>query len=212
VKDPYALRRCAISIIRILIDKNIALDIHQLIDTFFPEDKKDHKLSLINFFYDRLENYIREQGYETLVIQSVCEQKPALINDVLNKIEAIEQFKQFELSNNLAQSNKRVLNILKKYEKKLDGNINESLFENKSEHALFKTIQSISKQNKSFLDKKNYKSLLENLIHLSGPIDEFFEDTMINAEDIKIKHNRHQLLAELNKSMNIIANLSVLGT
>ena len=212
VKDPYALRRCAISIIRILIDKNIALDIHQLIDTFFPEDKKDHKLSLFNFFYDRLENYIREQGYETLVVQSVCEQKPALINDVINKIEAIEQFKQFELSNNLAQSNKRVMNILKKYEKKLDGNINESLFENKSEHALFKIIQSISKQNKSFLDKKNYKSLLENLIHLSGPIDEFFEDTMINAEDIKIKHNRHQLLAELNKSMNIIANLSVLGT
>jgi glycyl-tRNA synthetase beta chain len=212
VKDPYALRRSAISIIRILIDKNIDLNIHQLIDTFFPEDKKDHKLSLFNFFYDRLENYIREQGYETLVVQSVCEQKPALINDVINKIEAIEQFKQFELSNNLAQSNKRVLNILKKYEKKLDGNINESLFENKSEHALFKTIQSISKQNKSFLDKKNYKSLLENLIHLSGPIDDFFEDTMINAEDIKIKHNRHQLLAELNKSMNIIANLSVLGT
>jgi glycyl-tRNA synthetase beta chain len=212
VKDPYALRRSAISIIRILIDKNIDLNIHQLIDTFFPEDKKDHKLSLFNFFYDRLENYIREQGYETLVVQSVCEQKPSLINDVINKIEAIEQFKQFELSNNLAQSNKRVLNILKKYEKKLDGNINESLFENKSEHALFKIIQSISKQNKSFLDKKNYKSLLENLIHLSGPIDEFFEDTMINAEDIKIKHNRHQLLAELNKSMNIIANLSVLGT
>ena len=212
VKDPYALRRCAISIIRILIDKNIDLNIHQLIDTFFPEDKKDHKLSLFNFFYDRLENYIREQGYETLVVQSVCEQKPSLINDVINKIEAIEQFKQFELSNNLAQSNKRVLNILKKYEKKLDGNINESLFENKSEHALFKIIQSISKQNKSFLDKKNYKSLLENLIHLSGPIDDFFEDTMINAEDIKIKHNRHQLLAELNKSMNIIANLSVLGT
>ena len=212
VKDPYALRRCAISIIRILIDKNINLDINQLIDTFFPLKKIDYKKSLINFFYDRLENYIREQGYATLVIQSVCEQKPAFINDVLNKIEAIEQFKQFELSNNLAQSNKRVLNILKKYEKKLDGNINESLFENESERALFKTIQSISKQNKDFLDNKNYKGLLENLIHLSGPIDQFFEDTMINAEDFKIKHNRHQLLAELNKSMNIIANLSVLGT
>lgn len=212
VKDPYALRRCAISIIRILIDKNIDLDINQLIDAFFPEDQKDNKLNLINFFYDRLENYIREQGYETLVVQSVCEQKPSFINDVLNKIEAIEQFKQFELSNNLAQSNKRVLNILKKYEKNLDGDINVSLFENESEHALFKTVQSISKQNKTFLDKKNYKGLLENLIHLSGPIDDFFEHTMINAEDIKIKHNRHQLLAELNKSMNIIANLSVLGT
>src|SRR6056300_787085 len=193
VKDPFALRRAAISIIRVLIECDINLD-------------------LIELIFDRLQNFIKDRGYETLVVQSVCDDKPRLINDIILKVEAVNEFKKIDISENLAQSNKRVLNILKKYENSLTEKVNQDLLESDSEKLLYQSILKVTENNKIFLEAKNYKSLLNNLIHLSEPIDNFFEDTMVNADKKNIKHNRHLLLSDLNKAMNIIANLSVLGT
>ena len=113
VKDPFALRRAAISIIRILIECDINLDLIELINKTFPGDHEENKAHLIDFIYDRLENFIKDRGYETLVVQSVCDSQPNFINDIILKVEAVNEFKKIDISENLAQSNKRVLNILK---------------------------------------------------------------------------------------------------
>ena len=212
VKDPFALRRAAISIIRILIECDINLDLIELINKNFPSDQEENKDYLIDFIFDRLQNFIKDRGYETLVVQSVCDSQPRLINDIILKVEAVNEFKKIDISENLAQSNKRVLNILKKYENSLTEKVNQDLLESDSEKLLYQSILKVTENNKIFLEAKNYKSLLNNLIHLSEPIDKFFEDTMVNADNKNIKHNRHLLLSDLNKAMNIIANLSVLGT
>ena len=212
VKDPFALRRTAISIIRVLIECNINLDLTELINKNFPDEHKENKAHLIDFIYDRLENFIKDRGYETLVVQSVCDSQPRFINDIILKVEAVNEFKKIDISENLAQSNKRVLNILKKYENPLIDEVNQDLLESDSEKLLYQSILKVNENNKGFLVTKNYNNLLNNLIHLSEPIDNFFEDTMVNADNKNIKHNRHLLLSELNKAMNIIANLSVLGT
>jgi glycyl-tRNA synthetase beta chain len=212
VKDPFALRRAAISIIRILIECDINLDLIELINKNFPSDQEENKDYLIDFIFDRLQNFIKDRGYETLVVQSVCDSQPRLINDIILKVEAVNEFKKIDISENLAQSNKRVLNILKKYENSLTEKVNQDLLESDSEKLLYQSILKVTENNKIFLEAKNYKSLLNNLIHLSEPIDNFFEDTMVNADNKNIKHNRHLLLSDLNKAMNIIANLSVLGS
>ena len=212
VKDPFALRRAAISIIRILIECDINLDLIELINKTFPGDHEGDKAHLIDFIYDRLENFIKDRGYETLVVQSVCDSQPRLINDIILKVEAVNEFKKIDISENLAQSNKRVLNILKKYDNPLTEKVNQDLLESDSEKLLYQSIVKVNENNKGYLEAKKYNILLNNLIHLSEPIDNFFEDTMVNADDKDIKHNRHLLLSELNKAMNIIANLSVLGT
>lgn len=211
VKDPFALRRAAISIIRILIEKKINLDILNLINIFFPDKEKSRKEDLINFLYDRLENYVKDQGYDLQLVKAVCHNKPSCINDILPKIEAMAEFRKDDLSDNLAQSNKRVLNILKKYESDLNGQIDTNLFENKFEHQLSKTLNSVAEENKKYFDSSNYTELLKNLINLSKPIDQFFDNTMINSDNNKVKHNRHLLLFQLSTSMNIIGDLSVLG-
>ena len=212
VKDPFALRRAAISIIRILIECDINLDLIELINNAFPADHEEDKAHLIDFIYDRVENFIKDRGYETLVVQSVCDSQPNFINDIILKVEAVNEFKKIDVSENLAQSNKRVLNILKKYDNSLTDKVNQDLLESDSEKLLYQSIVKVNENNKGYLEAKKYNILLNNLIHLSEPIDNFFEDTMVNADDTDIKHNRHLLLSELNKAMNIIANLSVLGT
>ena len=212
VKDPFALRRAAISIIRILIECDINLDLIELINKTFPSDHEQDKAHLIDFIYDRVENFIKDRGYETLVVQSVCDSQPNFINDIILKVEAVNEFKKIDISENLAQSNKRVLNILKKYDNPLTDKVNQDLLESDSEKLLYQSIVKVNENNKGYLEAKKYNILLNNLIHLSEPIDNFFEDTMVNADDTDIKHNRHLLLSELNKAMNIIANLSVLGT
>jgi len=212
VKDPFALRRCAISIIRILIEKEIDLNFIKLIDNFFPKEKKQDKDDLYAFIFDRLENFIRDKGFETLEVQSVCEDRPSILSDILIKVNAISKFKNNSKSQSLAQSNKRVINILKKYDQELSDEINVNIFENTFEKDLYFAIENVDKLNQDYLEKKNYEELLMNLESLSEPIDQFFESTMINSDNEKVKHNRHLLLSRLNKSMNIIANLSVLGT
>ena len=212
VKDPFALRRAAISIIRILIECDINLDLIELINKTFPDDHVENKAHLIDFIYDRLENFIKDRGYETLVVQSVCDSQPNFINDIILKVEAVNEFKKIDISENLAQSNKRVLNILKKYDNPLTEKVNQDLLESDSEKLLYQSIVKVNENNKGYLEAKKYNNLLNNLIHLSKPIDNFFEDTMVNADNKDTKHNRHLLLSELNKAMNIIANLSVLGT
>ena len=209
-KDPFSLRRNAIGIIRIIIEKNIALNFSDLIDKHMPKDKKDAGDSLKTFIYERLSNYLKDKNFTSNEVDAVISSRPYYLNDIISKLEAIKKFSALEQSKDLASANKRVSNILKKFTGSIE-KVDESLLEEVEEIQLFKTITKLNPIIIEALKKKNFIKALNSLVDLKNPIDQFFENVMVNSENEKIKINRHNLLKQLHISLNSVADISKLA-
>ena len=209
-KDPFSLRRNAIGIIRILIEKNIALNIIDLIDKNSPKNNQETNMDLKIFIYERLSNYLKDRDYKSNEVDAVISSKPRYLNDIISKLDAIRKFNKLEQSKNLASANKRVSNILKKFTgpiKKVD----KSLLSEKEEMKLFNTINKLEPVILKSLNNKNFFGALNSLVKLKEPIDQFFENVMVNSENEKIRNNRHNLLKQLHISLNCVADISKLA-
>lgn len=209
-KDPFSLRRNAIGIIRILIEKNIAINFIDLIDKNSPKSNQENNISLKQFIYERLSNYLKEKGYKTNEIDAVISSKPQFLNNIIKKLDAIQKFIRLEQSQTLASSNKRVSNILKKFTgpiKKVD----ESLLCEKEEIKLFNSINELDPILVKSINDEKFFEALNALVELKEPIDQFFENVMVNSENQKIKNNRHNLLKQLHISLNHVADISKLA-
>ena len=209
-KDPFSLRRNAIGIIRIIIEKNIALNFSDLIDKHTPKDKKDAGDSLKTFIYERLSNYLKDKNFTSNEVDAVISSRPYYLNDIISKLEAIKKFSTLKQSKDLASANKRVSNILKKFTGSIE-KVDESLLEEVEEIQLFKTITKLNPIIIEALKKKNFIEALNSLVDLKNPIDQFFENVMVNSENEKIKINRHNLLKQLHISLNSVADISKLA-
>jgi len=209
-KDPFSLRRNAIGIIRILIEKNVPLNFSNLIDKHTPKDKNDTGDSLKTFIYERLSNYLKDKNFTSNEVDAVISSRPNYLNDVIGKLDAIKEFSKLDQSKDLASANKRVTNILKKFTGLIE-KVDESLLIEDEEIQLFKTITKLSPAIIKALKEKNFITALNSLVDLKNPIDEFFENVMVNSEDEKIKVNRHNLLKQLHISLNSVADISKLA-
>jgi glycyl-tRNA synthetase beta chain len=209
-KDPFSLRRNAIGVIRIIIEKNIALNFSDLIDKHMPKDKKEAGDSLKTFIYERLSNYLKDKNFTSNEVDAVISSRPCYLNDIISKLEAIKKFSGLDQCKNLASANKRVSNILKKFTGSIE-KIDESLFEEVEEIQLFKTITKLNPVIIEALNKKNFIGALNSLVDLKEPIDQFFENVMVNSDNEKIKTNRHNLLNQLHISLNSVADISKLA-
>ena len=209
-KDPFSLRRNAIGIIRILIEKNIPLNFSNLIDSHTPKNKKDTGDNLKTFIYERLSNYLKDKNFTSNEVDAVISSSPYYLNDIINKLDAIKKFSNLEQSKDLAAANKRVSNILKKFTGLIE-KVDESLLEKDEEIQLFKVITKLNPLIIKALKEKNFIAALNSLVDLKNPIDEFFENVMVNSEDEKIKINRHNLLKQLHISLNCVADISKLA-
>jgi len=206
-KDPFSLRRNAIGIIRILIEKNIPLNFLNLIETHAPKDIAD---SLKTFIYERLSNYLKDKNFTSNEVDAVISSRPFYLNDIISKLDAIREFSNLEQSKDLASANKRVSNILKKFTGSIE-KVDESLLEEDEEIQLFKTITKLNPKIIEALKEKNFIAALNSLVELKNPIDNFFENVMVNSGDEKIKMNRHNLLKQLHISLNSVADISKLA-
>jgi len=209
-KDPFSLRRNAIGVIRIIIEKNIALNFSDLIDMHMPKDKKEAGDSLKTFIYERLSNYLKDKNFTSNEVDAVISSRPCYLNDIISKLEAIKKFSGLDQCKNLASANKRVSNILKKFTGSIE-KIDESLLEEVEEIQLFKTITKLNPVIIEALNKKNFIGALNSLVDLKEPIDQFFENVMVNSDNEKIKTNRHNLLNQLHISLNSVADISKLA-
>ena len=209
-KDPFSLRRNAIGIIRILIEKNIPLNFSSLIDKYTEE--KIHKVrdNLKTFIYDRLSSYLKDRNFTSNEIDAVISSRPNYLNDTIKKIEAIKEFSSLKQSKDLASTNKRVSNILKKYTGSIQ-KVDESLLNEIEEIKLFKAITKLDPLIVKAINNKNFFEALDSLVALKDPIDQFFENVMVNSENEKIKNNRHNLLKILHTSLNSVADISKLA-
>ncbi|MBW8848251.1 MAG: glycine--tRNA ligase subunit beta [Burkholderiales bacterium] len=214
-KDPFALRRHALGVIRILVEKNLPLDLPALIDAAVPvfgELIENPSPALLSFFADRLSVSLRDQGYSAQEVDAVLALNPARLGDVPKRLEAVRAFAALPEAASLAAANKRVGNILKKVEGELPTAISQALLKEAAEQALAAAVAEVQPQADTLFEQHDYTGSLKALAALKAPVDAFFDDVMVNAEDPALRANRLALLGRLHAAMNRVADLSRLAT
>jgi len=213
-KDPFALRRHALGVIRMLVDKDLPLDVTALAQVATPAfgDKiSDASGALIDFIYDRLAGSLREQGYSAQEVDAVLTLRPQRLGDVAKRLTAVRAFTALPESPALAAANKRISNILKKTDD-VDAHVSEVLLQEVAEKALYAAMQSVLPRAQDQWQAGDYTASLQSLAALRAPVDAFFEDVMVNAEEMDLRLNRLGLLKCLHVAMNRVADLSKLAS
>ncbi len=215
-KDPFALRRHALGVLRMLIEKNLGVEIHAVIDAAWEAEKSipgvvDHRQDLMNFMFDRLRVMLRDQGYSAQEVDAVLTLRPAKANDVPKRLAAVRAFAALPEAEPLSAANKRIGNILKKIEGEVPSVIDPALLQEPAEQHLFETLQKIEPQADKLYGEGRYEQMLVSMAALKEPVDAFFDSVMVNAEDAALRANRQALLARLYGIMNRVAALSRLA-
>jgi glycyl-tRNA synthetase beta chain len=216
-KDPFALRRHALGIIRMLVEKDLALDLGQLLaqvalpfGTLITPDHAKLVDDVQTFMFDRLAGSLREQGYSPQEVDSVVSQKPQRLGDIPKRLAAVRAFAALPEAPALAAANKRVGNILKKAGE-VDAHVSLILLKEPAEIALFEAMKGVAPQAKAQFDAGDYTASLQTLAALRVPVDAFFDNVMVNAEEMDLRLNRQGLLKSLLDAMNRVADLSRLA-
>jgi glycyl-tRNA synthetase beta chain len=213
-KDPFALRRHALGIVRMLIEKDLPLALDELLGqavALFPQADPKTAILLSEFVYERLAGSLREQGYSAQEVDAVLALRPQRLGDVAKRLAAVRAFADLPEAPALAAANKRIGNILKKAAK-ADAHVSEVLLREDAEKALYAITQEIAPQATAQFEAGDYTASLQTLAALRGPVDAFFDDVMVNAEEADLRLNRLGLLATLHQAMNRVADLSRLAT
>ncbi|MCX8086335.1 MAG: glycine--tRNA ligase subunit beta [Rhodocyclaceae bacterium] len=206
-KDPYALRRHALGVIRMLIEKELPLDLPWL----FSAAKVKEVAPLEDFLYERLAGSLKEQGYSTLEVEAVLSLKPARLGDIPKRLAAVREFMKLPEAASLSAANKRVGNILKKAEGAVATECDAALFQEAAERALFTALAAVKPQADAAFAAGDYTASLLALAALKGPVDAFFDQVLVNVEDGRLRQNRLGLLASLHQAMNRVADLAKLS-
>ena len=213
-KDPFALRRHALGIIRMLMDKDLAVDWRQLLALAVPVfgDKiTDPSEALTTFLFDRLAGSLREQGFSAQEVDAVLALHPARLGQVPKLLAAVRAFAALPESPALAAANKRIGNILKKADE-VDAHVNPALLKENAEQALYEVMQRLLPESEALFKAGDYTGSLQTLAALRSPVDAFFDDVMVNAEEMDVRLNRQGLLKCLHEAMNRVADLSRLAS
>ena len=215
-RDPFALRRHALGVIRMLVEKDLPLDLSALLAGAVPAfgDKiTDASAALADFIYDRLAGSLREQGYSAQEVDAVLALRPQRLALVEKQLAAVRAFASLPEAPALAAANKRVGNILKKAEVEgpVDAHVNPELLQEKAEQDLFAALQRFVPEANAQFDAGDYTASLQTLAVLRAPVDAFFDDVMVNAEQLDVRMNRLGLLKMLHNAMNRVADLSRLA-
>jgi len=214
-KDPFALRRHALGVVRMLVEKDLPLELDALLRSAVPAfgDKiSDASAALGDFIYDRLSGSLREQGASAQEVDAVLALRPQRLADVAQRLAAVRAFAALPEAPALAAANKRVGNILKKAEGEVTAQVNEALLVEPAEKALNDSLKTVVPQANAAFVAGDLTASLQALAALKAPVDAFFDGVMVNAEDAALKANRLGLLATLHAAMNRVADLSRLAS
>ena len=236
-KDPFALRRHALGVIRMLIEKDLPLEVSSIIEmarevhndggiqfaahkaaagedmsVFTPRKPFDPETSwhVLDFIYERLAGLLRDQGYSAQEVDAVLSRRPQHLAGVAARLAAVRAFSALQEAAALAAANKRVSNILKKARPSVtnDANVDPALLREPAEQALAAALAEARPKADAAFERGDYTASLQALAALRAPVDAFFADVMVNADDPALKANRLALLAALHAAMNRVADLS----
>ncbi|MCW3150427.1 glycine--tRNA ligase subunit beta [Stutzerimonas stutzeri] len=215
-KDPYALRRAALGVLRILIEKQLDLDLVEAVNFAigqFGAQVKSAGLAdqVLEFIFDRLRARYEDEGVDVAAYLSVRAVQPGSALDFDQRVQAVQAFRTLPEAEALAAANKRVSNLLSKFEAKLPEAVEPRWFDNATEFSLYSAIQQAEQAVQPLAAARQYREALERLAHLRGPVDAFFEAVLVNAEDASVRANRYALLARLRGLFLGVADISALG-
>ena len=239
-KDPFALRRHALGIVRMLTDLQLNLSLENLLKvssnvfggrlfisgaqpSILPTGtygasatgiSLDTNVSekLAEFIYDRFASGLREQGVSPQEIDAVLSLNPQLLSVIPKLLEAVRTFSTLPEAPALAAANKRVGNILKKVEGEVKIEVKTNLLHEPAEIALNSALSKVKPQADKLFESGDYTASLKSLAALKAPVDDFFDNVMVNADDVDLKNNRLALLNQLHQTMNRVADLSKLAS
>ena len=213
-KDPFALRRHALGVIRMLIERSVPIGLDRLIALAVPAFGaaiNDPSAPLLDFIYERLAGSLREQGFSAQEVDAVLSLRPARLADVTARLAAVRAFAALPEAAALAAANKRVGNILKKADGAVAPHVNVELLTELAEAALHAALLDVQTTADAAFDQGDYPASLQALAALRAPVDAFFDTVMVNADDPALRANRLGLLARLHAAMNRVADLSKLA-
>ena len=218
-KDPFALRRHALGVIRMLVEKQLPLDLPQLLQAasqafgaLLPDPAKSNA-QLLDFIDERGAGYLREHGASAQEADAVIAARP-MWGEMPKALAAVRAFAQLPEAAALAAANKRIGNILKKAgdaEQVVDAHVSEVLLVEEAEKSLYAAMQQVVPQADAHFEAGRYTESLQTLAALRAPVDAFFDDVMVNAEQLDLRLNRQGLLKMLHQAMNRVADLSLLA-
>lgn len=211
-KDPYALRRSALGVLRMLMQHD--LDINDLLQTAynsFPQGKlADNTVAEVADFMQARLAVLLQNDHPQDIVAAVLAKQPSRLNDLAAKLQAVAAFKQLPEAATLAAANKRVQNLLKKADSEL-GAVNESLLQQDEEKALFSAAQALQPKIEAALAAQDFQTALSALASVKPQVDAFFDNVMVMADDAAVKQNRLNLLKQLADLMNAVADIAKLG-
>ncbi len=222
-KDPFALRRHALGVIRMLIEKELPLSLDTLLQQAtetFGDQLNSEADSPIHFIYDRLAGSLREQGYQVQEIEAVLSYQPKQLLDIPRRLEAVRAFSELPEAASLAAANKRVHNILAKGmkgESTVDREqisierLDIALLKEPAEITLHTILNKVKVKADATFEAGDYKESLRTLAALKAPVDAFFDNVMVFADDVALRNNRLCLLQLMHHTMNRIADLAKLA-
>jgi glycyl-tRNA synthetase beta chain len=215
IKDPFGLRRAAVSVLRIMIECRLPLDLQQLLvatqiaysDDVLTNDSKIFS-KVFDFVMERLRNYYQEQGIPIDSIEAVFACRPTSPLDFDQRIKAIQAFRKLPEMANLASANKRIHNILKKADQSFSSEPNPTYFKDKAERNLYDAMDSVNTTITPLLKTGDYQTALQHLASLQKVIDAFFDDVMVMVDDPKVRNNRLAFLQKVRELFLQVADVS----
>ena len=217
-KDPFALRRHALGVIRMLVEKKLPLNLPDVVQAaaqsfgaLLPDAARSNE-QLLHFIYERVSTYLRDQGYSAQEADAVIAARP-MWGEMPKALDAVRAFAQLPEAPALAAANKRIGNILKKAEAEgaIDAHVNPALLTDGAERALYDALQHTVPQADAQFTAGDYTASLQTLSALRAPVDAFFDGVMVNADATDVRLNRLGLLKTLHQAMNRVADLSRLA-
>ena len=213
-KDPFALRRHALGVVRMLIERDLPLSVPGLVSAAlaaFPAGHGAVQAALSTFLFDRLVGLLREQGSSAHEVDAVIALRPDRLSDIPRRLAAVREFATLPDSAALAAANKRVGNILKKAEGEVPAAVDAAWLKEPAEQALAAALAQVAPIADAAFEAGDCTASLRALAALKAPVDAFFDHVMVNAEDPALRRNRLALLAALQRAMNRVADLSRLA-
>ena len=202
-KDPFGLRRAALGVVRILVERKLPLSLPDLVE----------RADLRAFILERFAGYLKEQGFSTLQVEAVLSQNPARLDVVPQQLEAVKAFQTLPEAESLAAANKRVANILRQAQAKGESfnKTERKTLKEPAEVALFTALETTASRALPMYERGDYTGYLKSFAVLKQPVDAFFDSVMVMAKEEDLRHNRLALLRDLRDAMNRVADISKLA-
>jgi glycyl-tRNA synthetase beta chain len=214
-KDPFALRRHALGILRMLVEKQLPLSLSTLLadsSALFADNPqfKQPDADALSFLYERLRGQLRERGFSQNEVEAVVAQNPDQLHNIVERLQAVQAFATLPEAAALAAANKRITNILKKADS-TSGTVQPPLLQEPAEQALYQAMIALKPEVDQAFAQGDFGGALKTLAVLRDAVDQFFNNVMVNAEDPALRNNRLSLLLNLHGMLNQVADISKLA-